>query len=101
VRLFGLNEEEPPPLIYQAVGCQKCDFQGYRGRMAIMEVLRLDADLDELIAQRATLREMRTLAAGKGFGSLAQDALSRVLDGHTSLAEVARVVDLTHGPALY
>jgi general secretion pathway protein E/type IV pilus assembly protein PilB len=94
--LFGLDETAPPPLLYQAGACPECDFQGYRGRMAIMELLCLDPDLDELIARRATLREMRNLAAGKGFVSLAQDALSRVLDGHTSLAEVARVVDLTH-----
>jgi general secretion pathway protein E/type IV pilus assembly protein PilB len=97
--LFGLDETAAPPLIHQAGACPECDFQGYRGRMAIMELLILDPDLDELIARRATLREMRKLATSKGFISLAQDALSRVLDGHTSLAEVARVVDLTHGTA--
>ncbi|MDD5297236.1 MAG: ATPase, T2SS/T4P/T4SS family [Rhodocyclaceae bacterium] len=101
MRLFGLDEDIPPPTIYQATGCRECEFQGYRGRMAIMELLRLDPDLDELIARRATLRDMRALASSKGFITLAQDAVSRVLDGHTSMAEVARVVDLTHGTALY
>jgi len=101
MRLLDLAPEDVPPLIFEARGCEQCDFQGYRGRMAIMELLCLDADLDELIARRATLREMRHLAASKGFVSLAQDALSRVLDGHTTLAEVARVVDITHGSAQY
>jgi general secretion pathway protein E/type IV pilus assembly protein PilB len=99
-RLLSLEEGTPPPALYQPVGCAECDFRGYRGRIAVMELLRMDSDLDELIARHATLREMRTLAASKGFVNLAQDALSRVRDGYTSLAEVARVVDLTHSPAL-
>jgi len=63
--------------------------------MAIMEVLRLDEELDELIARRATAREIRKAALAKGFRTLAEDGLRRVLDGSTSIEEVARVVDLT------
>jgi general secretion pathway protein E/type IV pilus assembly protein PilB len=83
------------PLLYRPAGCDQCDFQGYRGRMAIMEVLRLDEELDELIARRATAREIRKAALAKGFRTLAEDGLRRVLDGSTSIEEVARVVDLT------
>src|SRR3990170_229920 len=45
-----------PPTVYRAVGCDHCDYQGYRGRLAIMEILKLDVDLDELISRRATAR---------------------------------------------
>ncbi|HUW38339.1 MAG TPA: GspE/PulE family protein [Rhodocyclaceae bacterium] len=91
--LFGL--ERVAPLLYRAVGCAACDFRGYRGRLPIMELLRMDGDLDELVARHATRREIRNAALGKGFRPLADDGLRRVLDGSTSLAEVARVLDLT------
>jgi general secretion pathway protein E/type IV pilus assembly protein PilB len=93
--LLGMDRSGHAPLLYRAGGCEHCDFQGFRGRMAIMEVLRLDGDLDELIARRATAREIRKAALGKGFRTLSEDGLRRVLDGSTSIEEVARVVDLT------
>ena len=55
----------------------------------------LDSEIDELIARRATGREVRTAAAARGFRTLADDAISRVLMGQTSLEEISRVVDLT------
>ena len=60
-----------------------------------MELFKLDAEIDELIARRATGREIRSAATAKGFRSLAEDAISRVLLGQTSLEEISRVVDLT------
>jgi general secretion pathway protein E/type IV pilus assembly protein PilB len=94
-RLFGLTGARTAPVLYRPVGCQRCEFQGYRGRLAIMELLRMDADMDELVARRATMREMKNVARSRGFRSLAEDGLRRVLDGSTSVEELARVVDLT------
>ncbi|GMU49541.1 MAG: pilus biosynthesis protein TapB [Candidatus Desulfobacillus denitrificans] len=94
-RLLGLADDVPPLTLYRASGCEHCEYQGYRGRQAIMELLRMDADLDELIARRATMREMKQAALAKGFRSLAEDGLRRVREGSTSLEEVGRVVDLT------
>jgi len=93
-RLLGVDADDERP-IYQAVGCARCDNVGYRGRVAIMELFKLDAEIDELIARRATGREIRAAASAKGFRSLAEDAISRVLLGQTSLEEISRVVDLT------
>ncbi|WP_333844726.1 GspE/PulE family protein [Pelomicrobium sp.] len=94
-RLLGLERDEAPPTIYRAAGCELCDHQGYSGRIAVMELLKMDEDLDELVARRATAREIRTLALAKGFRPLAEDAIQRVLEGVTSLDEVLRVIDLT------
>lgn len=94
-RLLNAENVKPVPILYRAAGCDQCDFQGYRGRLAIVEVLRMDGDIDELIARRGTTREIRNLAMAKGFQPLVEDGLRRVLDGSTSLDEVARVVDLT------
>ena len=81
--------------IFKAQGCEHCGLTGYKGRMAIMELLRIDAEMDALIARRAYIDELSALAVKKGFVSLAQDGLRSVLDGLTSLEEVMRVVDLT------
>jgi general secretion pathway protein E/type IV pilus assembly protein PilB len=86
---------ERPPMLYRAVGCDQCDYQGYRGRMAIIEILKMDGDLDELVARRASARELQKLAVSKGFRTLADDGARRVLDGSTALDELMRVVDLT------
>ena len=55
----------------------------------------MDIEIDELIARRATGREIREAARKTGFRTLAEDAISRVLVGQTSLDEISRVVDLT------
>jgi type II secretory ATPase GspE/PulE/Tfp pilus assembly ATPase PilB-like protein len=82
-------------LIYRATGCDLCDYQGYRGRIAIMELLRIDSGIDELIARRATTHEIRNRALLQGFSTLADDGMRRVLNGSTSLEEIGRIVDLT------
>ena len=81
--------------IFRAAGCEHCDNSGYRGRLAIMELFKMDSDMDELIARRATGREIREAARKTGFRTLAEDAVSRVLSGQTSLDEISRIVDLT------
>jgi type II secretory ATPase GspE/PulE/Tfp pilus assembly ATPase PilB-like protein len=86
---------EAATYIYRGVGCNHCDNKGYKGRSAIMELLVMDGDLDELVARRATAKELRTAAMAKDFRSLADEGLQRVVDGTTSLTELARSVDLT------
>jgi len=93
-RMLGIAPERPHTL-YRAVGCDHCDYQGYKGRLAIMEILKMDGDMDEMIAHRATARELQKAAVAKGFKTLADDGVRRTLDGSTSLDELARLVDLT------
>jgi general secretion pathway protein E/type IV pilus assembly protein PilB len=95
MHLIGTPADGSRPVLYRASGCERCDFQGYRGRIAIMELLRIDSGIDELIARRATTHEIRARAKEQGFITLADDGLRRVLNGTTSLEELGRVVDLT------
>lgn len=88
-------EPEDATLIFHANGCVECAYKGYRGRMAIMELLRIDQDIDALVSRRAHLDELRAVAISKGFKSLADDGVRLVLNGMTTLAEVMRVVDLS------
>lgn len=93
-KLLGLKAGHATQ-IFRHKGCKRCSYTGYRGRMAIMELLRIDSDLDSMIARRAHFDELRDLALEKGFVTLAEDGIRRILEGYTSLAEVSRVIDLT------
>lgn len=94
-QLLGLAEDAPPQTLYRAVGCDRCAHQGYKGRIAIIELLKMTPALDELVARRVSSRELKTAAAAGGFHSLIDDGARRVLEGVTTLEEVGRVVDLT------
>jgi len=94
-RLLGGKNAEDGPTIYRAIGCDRCDFQGFKGRTAIMELLKMDTNLDEMISREATSIELTQRALAQGFRPIADDAARRVLDGATSLDEISRVIDLT------
>jgi type II secretory ATPase GspE/PulE/Tfp pilus assembly ATPase PilB-like protein len=87
--------EDADITIHDAVGCAQCNNTGYKGRLSVIEVLRMDPALDELIAHKATLGELRRHTESIGFRTLADDATARVIDGITSLDEISRVIDLT------
>ncbi|TDI80331.1 MAG: secretion system protein E [Betaproteobacteria bacterium] len=95
MKLLGFLPDQPVQTVYRPVGCDLCEHNGYNGRVAIMEMLKMDQDIDELIARRATGRELKKIALEKGFRPLIEDGIQRVKDGVTSLNEVSRVVDLT------
>jgi len=98
-RLLGLQvgqgEDAAPFTLYRAVGCDRCGHQGYKGRLAIMELLKMTPQLDEMVARRASSRELKNATAAAGVRSLVDDGLRRVREGVTTLEEVSRVVDLT------
>jgi general secretion pathway protein E/type IV pilus assembly protein PilB len=93
-KILGVKRNEAIQ-IFRHKGCKRCNQNGYRGRMAIMELLRIDSDMDSLIARRAHFDELRDMALEKGFNTLADDGVRRILEGYTSVEEVMRVIDLT------
>ena len=76
-QLLGISATKPV-LLYKEEGCDSCNFMGYKGRVAVIEVLK-----------------MHEAAMDAGFRDLAEDAVRHVLQGMTSLSEISRVVDLT------
>jgi general secretion pathway protein E/type IV pilus assembly protein PilB len=63
--------------------------------MSILELLKFDAALDELVTQRASLKVMTDYVRQQGFVTMAEDGMRRVREGRTTIEEVGRVVDLT------
>jgi len=73
---------------------QACNFRGYRGRTAIMEILRMDGDLVELVAAASTAREIRLMALEKGFRPLMEEG-SHVFSTAAPALRGRPLVDLT------
>jgi type IV pilus assembly protein PilB len=93
-KLIGVNPAKPPT-IYEAAGCESCGYKGYKGRTAVVEVLRIDRGLDELIATHATRNQMMEYALANGFVPMMQDGIAKVLDGEIDTKELMNTVDLT------
>ncbi len=92
--LLGISSSKPV-LLYREDSCEACNFRGYKGRLAVVEVLKINQEFDEMIARSATRKDMHQAAVDSGFKDLAHDAVRHVLSGTTSLSEISRVVDLT------
>lgn len=89
---FPWTEGEPLPTLYQAVGCPQCSRTGYRGRLALHEIMPLTPKIERLAAERASANEVEQVAREQGMISLRDDGMAKVLSGLTSLEEVLRVV---------
>lgn len=80
------------PRLRRGRGCKACFQTGYRGRIAIFELLVYDEEVKELVTKQASLTELRKLVRNKGsFRTLREDGLIKVLKGITTLEEVLRV----------
>jgi type IV pilus assembly protein PilB len=80
------------PAVYRAKGCPMCFGTGYRGRMGVHEALTVTPDVASAIAARLPMAQVREAAAAHGYEPLQVDAMRRVLEGKTSLAEAKRQV---------
>ncbi len=93
--LLNFNQDEKPKKLFRAKGCKACDNTGYRGRMALLEILKMNSELDDLLVQGATAKEIKAEANKQGFLTLADDGVRHVIAGITSIKEISRVTDLT------
>jgi type IV pilus assembly protein PilB len=88
----GLDPEKSRGRIfYKSVGCEVCNFTGYRGRTAIHELLDLTDNIREIILERRPGSEVRRAARAEGLTSLRESALAKVFGGVTTLHEINRV----------
>jgi len=76
---------------FQGTGCPQCSGSGYRGRIALYEVMPLSEELREQVLNGASASEIKRLAISLGMRTLRQSAISKVKEGLTTIAEVVRV----------
>lgn len=85
--------ETRPERQREGTGCATCSGTGYRGRLAIAELLVLDDVLRQAFARGESGASLRALALSRGFRTLRDDGARLVQDGVTTVAEIARVVN--------
>jgi len=76
---------------YRPVGCRACSYTGYRGRVALHEVMTLSEDLEQQVVGRSRGRELRDIALAQGMVPLRDDGWAKVVAGITTIDEVLRV----------
>ncbi|WP_423922062.1 GspE/PulE family protein [Frigoribacterium sp. 2-23] len=89
---FPVRLDEPAPLVYQPVGCQQCSNTGYRGRIALHEVMSVSEEIERLAVARASSADIRRVAKEQGMVSLRHDGWEKAKLGLTSVEEILRVV---------
>ncbi len=77
---------------YKGTGCDNCSLTGYKGRVAISEILPISPSIQKLILARASSKEILIQAKSEGMKTLIDDAMTKAAEGLTSLEEVVRVV---------
>lgn len=83
-----------PTEIYVAKGCDKCSQTGYLGRLVIAEIIKVDAEMKELILKKASTNKILELARKKGLVTMQEDGFIKVAEGHTTIEEIYRVISL-------
>ena len=93
LRALNIPDSEAAAIpFYKSVGCEQCNHTGYRGRIGIYEVLRVNDKLRRAIAERASEAQIRDIALASGMITLGEDGLAKVKSGVTTAEELLRVV---------
>ena len=93
LRALNITEADAAQFaFYKAAGCEECNHTGYRGRIALYEVMRVTDKVRRLIAQKASEDIVREAAISAGMITLGEDGLAKVKSGITTAEELLRVV---------
>jgi type IV pilus assembly protein PilB len=78
--------------VNRSVGCSACSQTGYRGRLALAELMPMTEEVERMIIEGGSVEEIHRLAVTQGMVALRQAGLRKAIDGETTLEEVLRVV---------
>jgi len=93
LRALNIPDAEAAAIpFYKSIGCDQCNHTGYRGRIGIYEVMRVNEKLRRAIAERASEAQLRDIAVSSGMITLGEDGLAKVKSGVTTPEELLRVV---------
>lgn len=97
-KLVTLNPEEIERItktqIYKAKGCNKCNFQGYKGRLGIYEIMQITKEIKKLVALGAHDLEIEEAAVANGMTTLHNSCIRHILNGETTIEEFVRVLGM-------
>ena len=79
-------------VLYRKRGCPRCNQTGYRGRVGVFQLLRMNEAMSELAIRKASRDEIEREAMTLGLRTLWDDGMKKVTDGLTSVEELTRVI---------
>jgi type IV pilus assembly protein PilB len=88
---IGFDDTQVESTTYKGVGCSTCSGSGYKGRVALYEVMRFDDSLKEMVLQGASAAELKAAAIRGGMSTLRASGIRKVIEGVTTTAEIMRV----------
>lgn len=92
LKTIGANKAQSKNItFYKAVGCSECNNLGYKGRIAIFEIMQMTDDISKLTMERASTNDLRKQAVKDGMSLLIQDGIAKAQEGLTSIEEVLSV----------
>ncbi len=80
--------------LYEPIGCEECNQTGYKGRIGIFEAIKTDENIERIMPNNPSEREIKQIANKQGMLSMREDGVIKMLKGVTSFDEVLSVVDL-------
>jgi type IV pilus assembly protein PilB len=89
---FPWQEGEPIPTLFRPIGCSACSKTGYKGRLALHEVMSVTEDIERMAVSGASSVDIKNVATDQGMRSLRLDGMDKVREGVTSIEEILRVV---------
>lgn len=89
-KLLGMDENDSAP-VYRHIGCPVCSNTGYRGRIAVYEIMTVNSELRDMITRHATVSELRAKAIDSGMSTLAVNCARLVRTGVTTIDEMLRI----------
>jgi type II secretory ATPase GspE/PulE/Tfp pilus assembly ATPase PilB-like protein len=88
-------EADAIEMLKAPVGCDRCRGTGYRGRIGIFEIFRLNDEIHELVLKRESTRTLADCARTHGMRTLGQSGWEKIKAGYTTFDEVLRVITVT------
>ena len=85
---------EKPTFIFKGKGCENCKFTGYKGRIAIYEILFVNEQLRQLITEKASSSQIKKKAIEMGLRTLLREGWAKIAEGLTTPEEVMRVTEM-------
>ena len=93
--LCGMTKQDlQGKTIYKPVGCKRCSNTGYRGRRGVYELMKMNAEIRDMAFNRATVSDIRKAAQNAGMRNLLGDGKLKILDGKTTLSEIAKIAQV-------
>lgn len=84
--------EGDPVQLYRPVGCTRCNGSGYKGRLAVHEVMLMSEEIAHAAGEHASAEDLARIALAQGMMDLTADGTQKILLGHTTMEELQRIV---------